>query len=432
MPPEVWQQIKDDQLDYVIPDSVMSGLPLEMLVTVKPADPDPAHCTYWLDNGPVLTYGPSAAAMLALRRQESDRTQKTYAHQAVLLGDPVLRRSASDPNRLPPPSTGAFVKKIDPGSAAEAIGLQSGAVITAYGPLAIVSSQSFSEAVDKLELMSFHGKLTDTPKIKFWFAGKTFERALPQSAAPGPDDLSDMTPSLAMQLTPKPAIQPVGEVAMRNASLTRYGALTPLPGTREEVKGIYQVLTGQPYEDKSSNDSVVVLLGEDATNQKLEEAAQGTRYLHLATHGLVEAGQNAIYSSLVLSQPAVVTPQDSGLLTLQDLFDHWWGKLDGTELVVLSACDSEGLDEGNLNAMAGEGVFGLPWGFMYAGSPAVVASLWEVQDASTAALMQKFYRDLAVPQTSKLSAFTAARKELKKQYPQPFYWSPFIYLGDPN
>jgi CHAT domain-containing protein len=100
---------------------------------------------------------------------------------------------------------------------------------------------------------------------------------------------------------------------------------------------------------------------------------------------------------------------------------------------VLSACDSEGLDERGSNSMGGEGVFGLPWGFMYAGSPAVVASLWEVQDASTAELMQKFYRDMQTsPQGNKLAAFTAARKQLKKDYPEPFFWSPFIFLGDPN
>jgi CHAT domain-containing protein len=198
------------------------------------------------------------------------------------------------------------------------------------------------------------------------------------------------------------------------------------------VQGIHKVLTAGP-EVRQNPDPVVVLLGEDATGQRLAEAAKGTRYLHLATHGLVQPGQNAIYSSVVLTQPNVITPQDTGMLTLQDLFDNWWGRLDGTELVVLSACDSQGLDEAGTNARGSEGVFGLPWGFMYAGSPAVVASLWEVQDASTAELMQKFYGDLRTsPQTNKLAAFAAARKELKRDYPEPFFWAPFIYLGDPN
>ncbi len=431
VPDKVWQEIRDDQLVYVLPDSAMSGLPLEMLVVNKPKSPNARDNAYWLDDGPLLCYGPSAAALLELRRQEPDRVQRTYTHEAVLLGDPVLQRNAADQQRLPPPQTGAAVTSVPPGSSGEMIGLRQGAVIVAYGPINVVSKDQYESAIDKLELLHFHGKLDGTPKLKFWLDGKILERELSLDSAPDVQ-MTDMTPDLAMRLAPHQDQQAPVAVAMRNASATRYGALTPLPGTRQEVKGIYQVLTGQPY-SQQSGDPVVVLLGEDATGPRLEEAAKGTRYLHLATHGLVEPGQNAIYSSVVLSQPEVMTPQDTGLLTLQDLFDHWWGRLAGTELVVLSACDSEGLDERGSNSMAGEGVFGLPWGFMYAGSPAVVASLWEVQDASTAELMQKFYSNLkSSPSTNKLSAFTAARKQLKRDYAEPFFWAPFIYLGDPN
>ena len=433
IPDQVWSEIKDDQLVYVVPDAAMSGLPLEMLIVQKPQGPRAKNNVYWLDKGPLLCYGPSAAALLELRRQEPDRGQKSYVHQAVLLGDPILQRNAADQQRLPPPQSGAVVTGIQPGSSAEAIGLRNGAVVVAYGLISVVSKDQFDEAVDKLELLHFHGKLDQTPKLKFWLDGQMLERELPLDAAPGVK-LTDMTPELAARLTPHQDQQAPAPVAaaMRDASLTRYSALTPLPGTRQEVKGIYQVLTGQPYVQRS-DDPVVVLLGEDATGQRLADAAKGARYLHLATHGLVEPGQNAIYSSVVLSQPAVMTPQDTGLLTLQDLFDHWWGRLAGTELVVLSACDSEGLDERGSNTMGGEGVFGLPWGFMYAGSPAVVASLWEVQDASTAELMQKFYRDMQSSSgANKLTAFTAARKQLKQDYPEPFFWAPFIYLGDPN
>jgi CHAT domain-containing protein len=431
IPDSVWQEIRNDQLVYVVPDSAMSGLPLEMLIVHKPQGPNARDNAFWLDEGPLLCYGPSAAALLELRRQEPDRGQKAYLHEAVLLGDPVLQRNASDQHRLPPPQAGAAVTSVQPGSSAESIGLRQGAVIVAYGPVNVLSKDQFDNAVDKLELLRFHGKLNETPKLKFWLDGKILERELSLDTAPG-IEMTDMTPDLALRLAPHQDQPAPVAVAMRNASATRYGALTPLPGTREEVKGIYQVLTGQPYSPQPDG-SVTVLLGEDATGPRLAEAAKGTRYLHLATHGLVEPGQNAIYSSVVLSQPEVMTPEDTGLLTLQDLFDHWWGRLAGTELVVLSACDSEGLDERGSNSTADEGVFGLPWGFMYAGSPAVVASLWEVQDVSTAELMKKFYQDMkSSPSTNKLSAFTAARKQLKQDYPEPFFWAPFIYLGDPN
>jgi tetratricopeptide (TPR) repeat protein/CHAT domain-containing protein len=325
MPAEVWRQIKDDDLVFVVPDWEMNGLPLETLIVQKPEKTDAKNNQYWLDRGPPICYGPSAAALLKLCRQEARHPTKAFVHQAVLLGDPVLQRDA------------------------------------------------------------------------------------PVSA--------DLPPAVAQT---------------RDASLGAYGPLSPLPGTRTEVTGIYRVLTGHPYADHH-DDSVVVLLGEDATGPRLADAVAGTRYLHLATHGLANSGRDAIYSSVVLTQPRVATSQDTGLLTLQDLFEHWGGKLDGTELVVLSACDSQGIDKGGTNAVTDEGVYGLPWGFWYAGSPAVVASLWEVQDSSTAKLMEQFYRDLQSPSAkTKLAAFTAARKQLKREYPEPFFWAPFIYLGDPN
>jgi CHAT domain-containing protein len=98
------------------------------------------------------------------------------------------------------------------------------------------------------------------------------------------------------------------------------------------------------------------------------------------------------------------------------------------ELVVLSACDTQ---RGRIES--GEGVFGLPWGFMYAGSPAVIASLWNVADDSTAELMSDLYGRLEqARQSAKLSAFVSARKQLKARYPEPYFWAPFIYMGDPR
>jgi CHAT domain-containing protein len=242
-------------------------------------------------------------------------------------------------------------------------------------------------------------------------------------------------PGQDLSPTPVATTQPqLASAAMvvHDRSLSDFGNLSDLPGTKTEIEAIFKIFTGEEYNGQSDS-RAVVLLGKDATVSKLMDAVQGARCIHLATHGLVESGDQAMYSSVVLSQPQVVTPQDTGLITLQDLFDHWWGKLSGTELVVLSACDSQGLDENRANAIGSEGVFGLPWGFMYAGTPAVIASTWEVQDNSTAELMKQFYAKLHdSPDADKLKPFVKARQELKKEYPQPFYWAPFIYLGDPR
>jgi tetratricopeptide (TPR) repeat protein len=431
MPRAIWEQIQHDDLVYVIPDVAMSGVPLEMLVVKKPTSADPKDATFWIDQGAPLCYGPSAAALLQLRHTESGTQQRSYAREAVLLGDPVLRRGENDNTRVAPPTEGALVLSAQAGSPGENIGLRPGAVLISYDQFAINGRNQFDEAVEQLMMLKYHGKLAGTPKLKFWLDGQIVQRELSLDAEPGVE-LADLTPQVVKELADGNYGQPAQTVALRDSTVTRFGALTPLPGTRTEVEGIYRVLTGQAYQ-QSKDSSVVVLLGEDATSQQLAEQASGARYLHLATHGMVESGERAIYSSVVLSLPTLISPQDTGLLTLQDLFDHWWGKLDGTELVVLSACDSEGLDQRGANAVGGEGVFGLPWGFMYAGSSAVVASLWEVQDASTAELMQKFYGDMRSSSTpGKLAAFSTARKQLKQQYPQPFFWAPFIYLGDPN
>ena len=126
----------------------------------------------------------------------------------------------------------------------------------------------------------------------------------------------------------------------------------------------------------------------------------------------------------------MVTETDTGYLTLHDLFQNWWGRLRTTELVVLSACDSQ---RGLLRA--GESPYGLTWGFMYAGAPAVVASLWPVDDRRTAELMSGLYAAMrrdGGEQVSKLQAFTQVRREVRARWPDPCYWAPFVYNGDPR
>ena len=124
------------------------------------------------------------------------------------------------------------------------------------------------------------------------------------------------------------------------------------------------------------------------------------------------------------------------------MFRDWWGKLGNTELVVLSTCDSQGIDEHGGNLLPGEGAFGLPWGFMYAGSPAVISSLWEVDDDSTAELMTDLYKRINIPiqagapvgatAPTKLLAFVEARRACRVKHPEPFYWASFVYVGDPR
>jgi len=215
----------------------------------------------------------------------------------------------------------------------------------------------------------------------------------------------------------------------RGARVHRFGALPRLPGTRREIEAISRV-----FADDEPAGRVTVRLGEDATEVALYELAPRARYLHLATHGIFDEVANASYSAVALTVPGEPSAADDGFLTLQDLFTRWRGRLSGCDMVVLSACRTQ---VGSLQQ--DDAVQALPVGMLYAGASSVVASLWNVDDASTALLMADFYKRIhemakASPKgrVDRLAALHAAKRELKRRYPSPFYWAPFVYIGSPR
>src|SRR5207248_11312107 len=103
-------------------------------------------------------------------------------------------------------------------------------------------------------------------------------------------------------------------------------------------------------------------------------------------------------------------------------------KLPATDLVVLSACNSAmGKD------IRGEGLVSLTHGFMYAGAPRLVASLWQVDDEATSELMKSFYR--AVLGAQRLRPAAALRQAQihvmrEPRWHEPYYWAGFVFFGD--
>jgi CHAT domain-containing protein/Tfp pilus assembly protein PilF len=144
--------------------------------------------------------------------------------------------------------------------------------------------------------------------------------------------------------------------------------------------------------------------------------------VHFSTHGLLNSTHPEL-SGLVLSlYDEHGTPQD-GFLRLHDIYNL---KLNAN-LVVLSACETALGRE-----IRGEGLIGLARGFMYAGAPRVVASLWSVDDQATSMLMKRFYEGMLVNGQSPAAALRAAQLSMwqEKRWHTPYYWAAFILQGE--
>jgi len=156
------------------------------------------------------------------------------------------------------------------------------------------------------------------------------------------------------------------------------------------------------------------------------------RVLHFAAHAILgDQVKRLSQPALVLSQPERGKIEE-GLLQFSDILDL---KLNA-DLVVLSACDT-----GLGRFREGEGIIGLTRAFLYAGASSAVVSLWKVQDQSTSLLMERFYRNLKRG-LSKSEALRQAKLDImrssvdlkvtgmRQDLASPFYWAPFILVGD--
>jgi len=147
------------------------------------------------------------------------------------------------------------------------------------------------------------------------------------------------------------------------------------------------------------------------------------RILHFATHGMLNSIHPEL-SGIVLSLVDEEGKPQDGFLRLQDIYNL---KLP-VELVVLSACRT-GLGK----EIKGEGLIGLARGFMYAGAPRIVASLWKVDDRATSELMKRFYQGLLGPEALRpAGALRQAQLSIwkQKQWRAPYYWAAFVLQGE--
>ncbi|HVS81845.1 MAG TPA: CHAT domain-containing tetratricopeptide repeat protein, partial [Pyrinomonadaceae bacterium] len=192
--------------------------------------------------------------------------------------------------------------------------------------------------------------------------------------------------------------------------------LARLAGTRveaEEIAKIARAAGGQPDVWTDLNASEDNVRSRDVSNY---------RVVHIATHGLLDA-ERPQFTGVVLS--LVGNKTGDGFLRTDEIFNL---KL-GNSLVMLSACET-GLGK----EKRGEGVIGLTRAFMYAGAPTVGVSLWSVADKSTAELMTDFYQRLLGSSTANSPSVALREAQLAmingKKYSAPFYWAPFVLVGE--
>ena len=181
--------------------------------------------------------------------------------------------------------------------------------------------------------------------------------------------------------------------------------LTALPGAEAEANYIAELF------------DVKAICGDEADEHSVVEAMQTAKYIHLATHGLLEADNTYAYgyfSSLAFAP----SEDEDGFLTVRETI----GLNLNAEMAVLSGCDT------GRGRITGDGVVGLARGYISAGIPTVVVSLWPVSDNSTAILMAMYYKELLAGEP-KAVALRNAMLKTREQFAHPQAWAAFTLYG---
>ena len=203
---------------------------------------------------------------------------------------------------------------------------------------------------------------------------------------------------------------PNNDLVLRAADLQQQRAsLQDLPAARAEVLAMSKRFKGQFY------------LDEEASEKNFKAAMANYGIIHLALHSLMD-NKYPVLSGLLFSEDG-----ESAQNNILQSYEISQMELHAN-LVVLSACET-----GYGNLQQGEGVLSLGSAFMYAGVPSMVVSLWQINDESTAILMEKFYTHLANGE-NKAAALQKAKitylKAAKEFSAHPAFWAALVQWGD--
>lgn len=214
-----------------------------------------------------------------------------------------------------------------------------------------------------------------------------------------------LTPGLQL-LAPRPLTGQKLQALKGGLSESRQG-FAPLPNVARELEQISATIPG------------TMLLNQNLTRSNLETDLNATPFniVHLATHG--QFSSNADNTFILTWDGRVNVKQLNDLLRNRDL-----SRPNPLELLVLSACQTASGDRRAALGMAGVAI--------RSGARSTLATLWSVNDEAAAELMVRFYRALTQPGMTKGQALRQAQLELLKQpqYRQPYYWAPFVMIGN--
>jgi CHAT domain-containing protein len=215
---------------------------------------------------------------------------------------------------------------------------------------------------------------------------------------------------------PAPIDKDVPVVALRSGAETGLDGLRRLRFSRQEADAIARL---------AGSDGKLEAV-DFAASRKLATSAELGQYrvVHFATHGIINNNHPEL-SGIVLSLVDEKGQPQNGFLRLYDLYNL---KL-SADLVVLSACQTALGKE-----IRGEGLVGLTRGFMYAGAPRVIASLWQIDDRASAEFMKRFYEAILGQKLRPAAALRAAQVSMSQdpRWRQPHYWAAFTLQGEWN
>lgn len=318
----------------------------------------------------VITASASTNVMESALLADSEKSTKELTDSLQKIADTCAQRSALNAGEIARLANRAVPEKIR----AQILSADR-VILVANGPLRSLPMEALlweSEAKKQV------GGSTLLPPISYVDSGTVFLNR--RHAGQQESQAADHEPTFQAALLGNARL---GETAPDATLPVR--TLGSLPGAERECRAIEEVI-------RQAGGSATVLVGERATLVNLESAAKGVDILHLATHGLLGTPQDPFNARLALAPDSDVAGNDDAFLTLDWIIRKWRGLLRSSKLVVLSGCDT------HKGTMKADNTLALPWGFMYAGAPTVIASLWKVDDAATTLLMDRFYKNLLKPQ----------------------------------